>query len=298
MDAKFRPAIAAIKGGDIDELKALLRRDPTLATSRSSTGHPTLLQCLTLDGRDVSNKVEMARVLVEAGAEINGPLCACASMDNVEVAAALLDAGALIDGTGGWSPLEEALYWRNQGVIDLLVKRGALLHNLRIAAGLGRLDLIHSFFDHDGNLKPEAGKIDWPFGDPLTGKFPKPIKEELQAKFTRWSDQPRNVINNAFIYACIHNRIEAATLLLQKGADINAIPPGFDYAGTGLHNAAVHGHREMVDFLIAHGADATIKDEKVQSSPAGWANYGGHTDLRDYLEQVANEQSKKQTEER
>lgn len=296
MDAKFHPAMALIKSGDLAALKALLSQDPTLATTRSSTSHPTLLQCLALDAKDVPNKVEMAMALVDTGAEINGPLCACASIDNVEVAAALLDAGALINGAGGWSPLEEALYWRNQGVIDLLLERGASVHNLRIASGLGRLDLIESFFDGDGNLKQEAGRIDWPFGDPLTSNLPNPIKEELQAETEGWSHQSRDIINNAFIYACIHNRIEAASLLLERGAQINAIPPGFDYAGTGLHNAAVHGHRAMVEFLIAQGADPNIKDLKVHSSPAGWANYGGHKDLRDFLERIADEQSREKTE--
>jgi len=232
----------------------------------------------------------MARVLIDAGAEINGPLGACASGNNVEVAAALLDAGAEINGMGSWSPLEEALYWSSNDVRDLLLKRGASVHNLRIAAGLGRTDLIESFFNSDGSLKPEAGKIAWPFGDPQDSNLPAQIKEELQAKIEAWSNESQNIINNAFIYACMHNRIDAAKLLLDKGAEINTIPPGFDYAGTGLHNAAVNGHRAMVEFLIESGADANIRDEKVNGTAAGWADFGGHGDLRDYLEQVAKAQ--------
>ena len=291
MDAKFHPAIQAIKSGDIQLLKSLVTTDPTLATSRSSKSHPTLLQCLTLDAQDVSNKVEMAKVLIDAGAEINGPLGACASGNNVEVAAALLDAGAEINGTGSWSPLEEALYWSSNDVRDLLLERGASVHNLRIAAGLDRTDLIESFFNSDGSLKPEAGKIAWPFGDPQDSNLPAQVKEELQAKIEAWSNESQNIINNAFIYACMHNRIDAAKLLLGKGAEINAIPPGFDYAGTGLHNAAVNGHRAMVEFLIENGADANIRDEKVNGTPSGWADYGAHGELRDYLEQVAKAQS-------
>jgi len=287
MDRKFHPAIAAIKSGDVDEVKSLVSQDPSLATARSSNSHPTLLQCLVLDAVDLPNKVELAKVLIDAGAEINGPLCAAGSIGNVEVAASLLDAGALINGTGGWSPLEEALYWGNDGVIELLLKRGASVQNLRIASGLGRVDLIEGFFNSDGSLKPEAGKLDWPFGDPLTSNLSKPIKEELQAKIDGWSNDSRDIINNAFVYACMHNRMEAAKLLLQKGADINAVPPGFDYAGTGLHYAALRGHRTMVEFLLEHGANPNVKDSKVNSLPAGWADYGGHKELSDYLEQIA-----------
>jgi hypothetical protein len=98
MDAKFQPAIVAIKSGDLDGLRTLLNRDPSLATARSSTSHPTLLQCLALDAIDVPNRVEMAQVLVNAGAEINGPLGAAACIDNVDVAELLLDCGASING--------------------------------------------------------------------------------------------------------------------------------------------------------------------------------------------------------
>ncbi len=291
MDAKFHPAIAMIKSGDLEALRALLHEDPSLATTRSSKSHPTLLQCLALEALDVPNKVEMAQVLIDAGAEINGPLGAAACIDNVEIAALLLDRGAAIEGTGSWSPLEEALYWKNQGVIDLLLQRGASVHNLRIAAGLGRTDLIESFFRSDGSLRPEAGKIDWPFGELQKSNLTGAIKEELQAKVTGWSNDSQDIINNAFVYACMHNHIDAARLLLQKGAQINAVPPGFDYSGTGLHYAALNGHRAMVGFLIERGANVSVKDTKVHSTPAGWADHGGHAELKNYLEQIANAQS-------
>lgn len=271
MDSKFWPAIAAIKAEDLHKLKSLINEDPSLATARSSTSHPTLLQCLVLDGAHLPNKIEMAQVLMEAGADTNGALAAAASIDNVESAEAFVDAGAAVNGVGGWTPLEEALYWRNQGMIDLLLKRGASVHNLRMAAALGRVELIESFFNPDGSLKPEAGKIDWPFGNLSCVEQPTD------------SDESRDIVNNAFVYACAHNRVEAAKLLLQKGAEINAIPPGFDYAGTALHNAALHGQREMVEFLIEQGADPNIKDRKVNNTAAGWADYGGHQGLRDYL---------------
>ena len=105
MDAKFHRAIAAIRAGDLKTFKALVSQDPTLATSRSSTSHPTLLQCVALDGKDKANSLEIARVLIDAGADLNEPLVAAASINNRAVAEVLLDHGAAIDGTGGWSPL-------------------------------------------------------------------------------------------------------------------------------------------------------------------------------------------------
>jgi len=292
MDAKFHPAIAAISEGDLETFKALVSQDPTLATSRSSTSHPTLLQCVALDGKDKPNNVEMARVLIEAGAEINQTLVATGSIDNRAVAELLLDHGASIDGTGGWSPIEEALYWNSREVLALLLERGAAVQNLRIAAGLGRTDLIEGYFNADGSLRPEAGKINWPWGglETIAGSnHDQAGKQKLADRVNEWSQDRQGIINNAFVYACMHGHIEAAKLLLEKGAEINVIPGGFDYAGTGLHYAALNGQRAMVEFLLQQGADREVKDTKVGSDAAGWAEYGGHLEIRDLLLQASRQ---------
>lgn len=276
----------AIRADDLEKFKALIAEDPSLATSRSTRSHPTLLQCVVLDGKGQPNNVEMARVLIDAGAELDEPLVAAGSIDNRPVAELLLDRGAAIDGTGGWSPLEEALYWNNQNVIALLVERGAKVQNLRTAAGLGRTELIENYFNSDGSLKPEAGKINWPWGDleaiQRSNHDPKG-KQSLSDRVNSWSQDPQGIVNNAFVYACMHGHIDAAKLLLEKGAEINVVPGGFDYAGTGLHYAALNGHRAMVEFLIKHGADRNVKDTKVGSTAASWAEYGKHPELLDLL---------------
>jgi ankyrin repeat protein len=268
MDPKFYPAIAAIKAGDMERFRTLLRDDPSLATARSSMSHPNLLQCVVLDGTEVPHSIEMAKLLIDAGAEVDDPLIAAAGMDNLEAVLVLLDAGAAINGNGTWSPIEDALAFGKQRIVRLLLERGATIHNLRIAAGVGRVDLIDGFFHPDGSLKAEAGTLAWPFGEPAEG----------------WSQDPRDIIDNAFIYACMSGRIEAADRLLQHGAWINAVAPGFDYAGTGLHYAAMEGHRPLVDYLLAHGADPRIKDKKANATPAGWADHGGHPEIKEFLE--------------
>jgi ankyrin repeat protein len=135
-------------------------------------------------------------------------------------------------------------------------------------------------------LKPEAGKINWPWGDLdaiASSNHNAAGKQSLSDRVNAWSQDRQGIINNAFVYACMHGHIEAAKLLLDKGAEINVIPGGFDYAGTGLHYAALNGHRAMVEFLLNHGADRLVKDTKVGSTAAGWAEYGDHPDLRDLL---------------
>jgi ankyrin repeat protein len=270
VDAKFHPAVEAINAGDVERLRALIETDPALATSRSSSSHPTLLQCLVLDASESPNQIEMARILIDAGADVNGPLVAAAGMNNAEGIAYLLDRGAAIDGTGGWSPLEEALYWNSDRARDLLLERGAKIRNLRTAAGLGRLDVMQTFFDSDGTLRSEAGKVNWPW-------------EEGLPQFASFRQDRQGIIDNALAYACMHGHVDAAAFLLDRGAELNTIPGGFDYSGTALHYAASNGHRAMVDFLLALGADASITDTKLGYTAAAWADYAEHPDIRDLL---------------
>ena len=270
MDAKFHPAVEAINAGDVDQLRALIEADPALATSRSSSSHPTLLQCLVLDAGESPNQIEMARILIDAGADVNEPLVAAAGMNNAAGVAYLLDRGAAIDGTGGWSPLEEALYWNGDRARDLLLERGAKIRNLRTAAGLGRLDVMQTFFDSDGTLRSEAGNVNWPW-------------EEGLPKFASFRQDRQGIIDNALAYACMHGHVDAAAFLLDRGAELNTIPGGFDFSGTALHYAASNGHRAMVNFLLARGADASIIDTKLGHTAAAWAEYAEHPDIRDLL---------------
>jgi ankyrin repeat protein len=263
MDARFQPAVAAIQAGDLQALGAILATQPALATARSTCSHPTLLQCCALDAAELPNQVEMAALLVAAGAEVDAPLVAAACIDNVPMVAYLLDAGGALNGDGEWSPLEEALYWGHRASADLLLEHGATIHNLRIAAGTGRTPAIAQFFDAAGNLSAAAGKVAWPF----------------RGSQRVWPSDPQSVIDNAFAYACINDRLEAVQLLLEKGAAIDAIAPGFDYSGTPLHQAAVQGHRRIIEYLLARGAPADRRDTKVGKTPADWAAYGGHADL-------------------
>jgi len=286
MDAVFHPAMAAISDGDVEKFKAVIAEDPSLATSRSLKSHPTLLQCLVLDGKDKPHHLEMVQALIDAGAELNEPLVAAASINNRPAAELLLDHGAAIDGVASWTPIEEALYWNSRDVIALLLERGAKVQNLRTAAGLGRTDLLESYFNVDNTLKPEAGRIDWPFGDLETiasSNHNAAGKQLLVDNVNSWPQDRQGILNNAFVYACMHGHLDAAQFLLDKGAEINVIPGGFDYAGAGLHYAALNGHRAMVEFLLARGADRNLKDTKVNSTASGWADYGGHPELRDFL---------------
>lgn len=269
MEPRFHPAQRAIAAGDVDALAALLAADPALATARSRCSHPTLLQCLVLHDPPPERLEEMIDLLaVGDAADLTERLIAACCMGNHRAAAKLLDLGASIEGTATWSPLEEALYWGFSQTVDFLLERGAVVDNLRKAAALGRLDYMSTCFDADGSLASAAGEVAWPFG--------KALPEEVRC-------DPRQIVDNALVYAAAWGQAEAVRELLARGGRINAIPAGFDFAGTPLHYAALRGRRDMVDRLLSLGADPTIRDSKVNATPADWAAHDGHAELAEYM---------------
>src|SRR5262249_51334615 len=158
------------------------------------------------------------------------------------------DRGARIDGNGLWSPLEEALYWGNDASVSLLLERGAAVRNLRCASALGDRQRVASFFDEEGALTEAAGEVAWPF------RIPIPEADR---------GAPRRILGNALVYAAAWGRADSVDELIDRGAPVNLIPAGFDFAGTPLHYAALRGRRDMVDRLLRLGADPSVRDRKI-----------------------------------
>jgi ankyrin repeat protein len=271
MDARFRLAEIALNAGDFDRVAAILKAEPELATARSSRSHPTLMQCLVLVNPPPEKLEPLIRLLAGYGSELTDPVIAAACMGNVRAISLLLDLGARIDGNGRWSPLEEALYWGFAASVKLLLERGAAVDNLRKAAALGQIDVLRACFDERGALTKKAGQVASPFE-----KLDRFVTDDVR-------HDPRQIINNALVYAAGWGQHAALQELLDRGADLNAIPAGFDFAGTPLHYAALRGHRDTVDWLLERGADPSLRDTKIGNLPEDWAAHDGHTELAAYL---------------
>ena len=271
MDARFTTACELMLAGDVLRFRELLEADPELATIRSETSHPTLMQCLALDGVALPAEAlaGMAASLFEAGSVLDEALIASGSLGNLVLAEWLLDRGAHADGSAevlrGWTALEESLYWGESAFAARMVERGASIGNLRTAAGLGRGDETQRFFDSSGALRmPQAGVVNWPFVE-------QPPEQQ--------SSQTRDVLDNALVYAALSGEIAVVDLLREHGAQLNVIPLGFHYRGSALHWAAMRGHGEMCMQLIERGADRTLEDETQGVTPAEWARVAGRPDL-------------------
>jgi hypothetical protein len=114
--------------------------------------------------------------------------------------------------------------------------------DLEGAAGVGRLDLVRSFFNDDGTPKTSA------------------IRAQM---------------NNGLAWACEYGRTAVVDFLLQRGMQIDARVP--HHGQTGLHWAASNAHVDTVKLLLERRAPVNAKDETWGSTPLGWALYGwGH----------------------
>ena len=76
--------------------------------------------------------------------------------------------------------------------------------------------------------------------------------------------------------------------LVRAGADVDAIDDAIDRRRQhdrlhALHEAAFRGNRDAVVALLDHGASVRKRDSKYCGTPAGWANYARHPELRDLI---------------
>jgi len=73
---------------------------------------------------------------------------------------------------------------------------------------------------------------------------------------------------------------DAVRLMVELGFDVNQVK-----RTAALHDAAISGHLDMVKLLIELGADPLLHDTEFGGTPLGWARYGHHADVVEYLQQ-------------
>jgi ankyrin repeat protein len=249
--AKFETAADAICNGDVKTLKRLLAQEPQLIHSRSTREHKaTLLHYVSANGvegyrqKTPRNIIEIAQVLLKAGAEINAeadvygggattlglvatsvhPFRAGVQNPLMQI---LLDHGAEIDHETSGGNLQSAVAGslangRGEAAV-FLAERGARL-DLESAAGVGRLDVVKGFFNADGRLK---GKTD------------------------------RRQLQSALKLACTWGRLNVVEFLLDKDVDLS-VDKGDGQ--TPLHCAAIGGQLETIKFLLKHNAPLEVKN--------------------------------------
>jgi len=93
-------------------------------------------------------------------------------------------------------------------------------------------------------------------------------------------DIPDHIGVTPLMGACYEDRVDAAALLLARGANVNARTAE---QATPLMFAAMYGRRALVDLYLASGADRWATDHRGHT-PGGFARVQGHLELGRHLE--------------
>jgi len=280
---RFETAVEAVVSGNLAGLRQLLRAHPDLVQARSRRvtcfdppmHRATLLHYIAANGvegyrqRTPKNAVEVAKTLLQAGAEVDaladmyGGQCTTLSLLvsschpaeaglQIALTETLLDFGASIEGAGKgrWvSPLMTALVFGYRDAAETLVKRGARVNDLALAAGLGR-------FNEACHLLPSA---------------------DAESR------------HRALALAAQLGHTDVVRLLLDAGENPDRYNPGGLHShATPLHHAALNGHAAVVELLVDRGARLDIKDTIYQSTPIGWAEHGEQSEVAKFLRAKAS----------
>ncbi|MBL8982170.1 MAG: ankyrin repeat domain-containing protein [Gemmatimonadetes bacterium] len=159
----------------------------------------------------------------------------------------LVSFGATVEpaGEGTWrSPLRTALVFGFSDVANALVRHGAAVDGLDVAAALGREDDVR-------NALPTASPED---------------------------------VHRALAYAAQLGHVGVVSCLLDAGANPDLYnPDGMHSHATPLHQAALVGHLDVVRALVERGARLDIRDTLWKGTPLGWAEHGEQEKVAAYL---------------
>ncbi len=76
------------------------------------------------------------------------------------------------------------------------------------------------------------------------------------------------------------SKLEVIRALREAGVDPNA---KLHHEFTALHEACFGGHLPAVELLIGAGARTDVRDTQWSSTPARWAEVGGHPEVVEVL---------------
>ena len=243
--AAFEAAADAIVNGDETALRRMLAASPGLVRARSTREHrAALLHYVTANGVEnyrqhtPKNIVAITEILLDAGAEVEAEVDVYGGRSTtlglvatgahpraagvqIRLLQVLIDRGARIERRG--------IAGRDDGIVlaclangcpeaaAFLADRGAPLGILE-AAGLGRLDIVKTFFGAPGSARGELSA---------------------------------DAIHTAFRYACFYGRNEVVEFLVGQGVDLAGHS---DDGQTALHYAAMGGKLETIGILLRHHA--------------------------------------------
>ncbi|KAK3247294.1 hypothetical protein CYMTET_43203 [Cymbomonas tetramitiformis] len=251
---------------------------------------------------------EILHTLIQAGAAVNEgdmrhrtPLHLAAALGNTEAATTLIQVGALVNALDmyGHSPLHLASENGHVAVVDALIGGGALVAVENEATGEYGLKNATGLRGPAVLMATRAKTVFWNARTPLPsatdrGEYPghatlldiflsssPAFKQNLQ-KLAQRHNTPLHLAASNGHTTVVEALVKGGAFINAKDADEEVEAPGllggshhiFWKRNTSLHLAALNGHLETVQALIAAGADIHAKNSR-EESPLHLAACGG-----------------------
>ena len=253
----------AAKAGDLAKVKALLKDNPDLVSSKTTDKSSYLFGGTPLDYAAMGGHKDMVELLLANKADpnpkdyaISTPLLQAAEFGHKDIVELLLAKKADVNAksASGWTALHCAAYCGHRDVAVLLLTNGADVNSTN-SDGLTPLDFaVQSNTDvmellianhAEVNVQDAAGAGDLKKVKALLKGNPDLVFNKIHCGWT------------ALHFAARNGQNEVAEFLLANKADLNVK----DCIGqTPLHMAVMSGYKAMVELLLASGADINAKD--------------------------------------
>jgi peptide-methionine (S)-S-oxide reductase len=267
-DPSFRAAVDAIHAGDIRALERLLDAEPRLLRERivepevyraASRGDyfldPKLFWFVannpTLVETMAPNIVEIARAMLARGVD----------REDLDYALALTMSSRVAREQGHQLPL-----------VKLLIEGGARPSREAIAAAAcyRELDVLRAL--------PAIG---FPIDAPIAAALGENARLRELIVTAGAAD-----VAATFSFAVVNGNLEGVRIALDAGADVNARLIVHSHS-TALHQAAVDDNVELIELLLARGANRDARDTLWDATPLGWAIHQNRRAARSALEDAA-----------
>ncbi|HEU5165095.1 MAG TPA: ankyrin repeat domain-containing protein [Chitinophagaceae bacterium] len=254
-DPLFRKAVDAIDTGNLDSLKDLLNKNPSLISKRIDTptegyfANPYLIWFVAdnpiRNDKLAANIIDITGTLIQyIQQHAPGTL-----QEQIDYTLGLIATGRI--------PRESGLQIE---LMDLLIDAGAKPGN-----GIGAL--AHGNKEAAKHLIKRGGELT------LTTAIGLDQVDDLLRLLNKATTTEKQI---ALIASAFLGRADMIKLLIEAGADVNVYidrESGFHSHATALHQAVYSGSIESVKLLINGGAYLNAKDRIYDGTPLDWAKY-------------------------
>lgn len=247
-----RPALAAARGGPFGWVPLMY-----LCYSRAPID------------RGEAEVLAAARLLLDAGADPNAGYLWCGMSTPFTVLTGVF-------GEGEQGPRRQPRHPFASALATLLLRRGA--------HPVDQQTLYNRMF------RPDNAHLELLFAHGLADAAPSPwerlLGEAMETRAQMWQRQ--------ISWAAEHGFTDRLYLLARHGVDVSDVDvmvPAFpddpntrdDDGATPLHHAAWDGDLDLIERLLAAGADPTATDTRFGTTPLGWAEHAYQTEAADLL---------------